>query len=177
MVPHRAADIPKDDEFRPAFPRLPESELDPLASLSEAVSGGRGKIDWTSPSRRLSTAGPCGRVAAEPTDARPYRNDPPSVQGSQVMTPRRSIRTVQADTDHARAIDGHPETGRGLAGRDPAVRGRTRRGRYGKKGLRLGGVRVRRPEENGRLDRTGHVLRWTPAGHDAPREGPVPVAN
>src|SRR3989441_2326673 len=155
MVPHRAAHIPQNNKFRPALPRLPESELDPFASLSEAVSGGRGKIDWTSPSRHLSTTGSCGRVAAEPADARPDRNDPPSVQGSQVMTRRRSIRTVQADTDHARAIDGHPETGRGLAGRDPAVRGRTRRGRYGKTGLRLGGVGVRRTEKIGRLDQTG----------------------
>src|SRR2546428_10476403 len=177
MVPHRAADIPKDDEFRPAFPRLPESELDPLASLSEAVSGGRGKIDRTSPSRRLSTAGPCGRVAAEPTDSRPDRNDPPSVHGPQVMTRRRSVRTVQTDTDHARAIDGHSETGRGLAGRDPSVRRRTRRGRYGETGLRVRGVDVRRPEEIERLDQPGHVLRRLREGHDARREERVAVEN
>src|SRR5207249_12124947 len=135
--------IPQAHEFRPAFPRLPESELDPFASLSEAVSGGRGKVDRTSPSRRLSTTGPCGRVAAEPTDARPDRNDPPSVHGSQVMTRRRSVRAVQADPDHARAVDGHSETGRGLGGRVPSVRGRTRWGRYRETGLRVGGVEVR----------------------------------
>src|SRR5256712_11211313 len=152
MVPHRAAHIPQNNEFRTALPRFSESELDPFASLSEAVSGGRGKIDRTSPSRRLSTTGPCGRVAAEPTHARPDRNDPPSVQGAQVMTRRRSVRTVQADTDHARAIDGPSENGRGVAGRDPSVRGRTRRGRYGETGLRVRGFDVRRPEEIERLD-------------------------
>src|SRR2546428_5789191 len=127
MVPHRAAHIPQNNEFRPALPRLPESELDPFASLSEAVSGGRGKVDRTSPSRRLSTTGPCGRVAAEPTDARPDRDDPPSVQGSQAMTRRRSVRAVQADTNQPGAGDGHSETRRGFAGRRPSVWRRTPR--------------------------------------------------
>src|SRR5437867_2313463 len=177
MVPHRAAHIPKDDEFRPALPRLPESELDPFASLPEAVSGGRGEIDRTSPSRRLSTTGPCGRVAPEPAHARPDRNDPPSVQGSQVVTRRRSVRAVQADTDHARTVDGHSETGRGFAGRDPSVWGRTRRGRHRQTGLRLGGLDVRRPEEVERLDQPGHVLRRLREGHDARREERVAVEN
>src|SRR5947209_4818640 len=177
MVPHRAAHIPQDDEFRPALPRLPESELDPLASMSEAAAGGRGKIDRTSPSRRLSTTGPCGRVAAEPTHARPDRDDPPPVQGSQVMTRRGSVRAVQADTNHAGAVDGHSETGRGFAGRDPSVWGLTRRGRYGQTGLRLGGFDVRRPEEIERLDQPRHVFRRLREGHDARREERVAVEN
>src|SRR3989449_124536 len=37
--------VAHDDEFRPALPGFPESEFDPFASLSEAVSGGRRKID------------------------------------------------------------------------------------------------------------------------------------
>src|SRR3989441_6903805 len=177
MVPHRAAHIPQNNEFRPALPRLPESEIDPFASLSQAVSGGRGEIDRTSPSRRLSTTGPCGRVAPEPPDARPDRDDPPPVQGSQVMTRRGSVRAVQADTNHARAVDGHSETGRGFAGRDPSVWGRTRRGRYGQTGLRLGGFDVRRPEQIERLDQSGHVLGRLREGHDARREERVAVEN
>src|SRR5438128_1797381 len=169
----------KGDRQTGRFAEVPTvaQDHDPLAALSAAVSGGRGKIDRTSPSRRLSTTGPCGRVAAEPTHARPDRDDPPSVQGSQVMTRRGSVRAVQADTNHARAVDGHSETGRGFAGRDPSVWGRTRRGRYGQTGLRLGGFGVRRLEQIERLDQSGHVLGRLREGHDARREERVAVEN
>src|SRR2546426_7213155 len=93
------------------------------------------------------------------------------------MPRRGSVGAVQADTNHAGAVDGHSETGRGFAGRDPSVWGRTRRGRYGETGLRLGGFDVRRPEEIERLDQPGHVLRRLREGHDARREESVAVEN
>src|SRR3989442_2320912 len=42
MVPHSAADIPKDEEIRPAFPLLPASGLHSLLALTQAYSVRRG---------------------------------------------------------------------------------------------------------------------------------------
>src|SRR2546428_13361112 len=99
MVPHRAAHIPQNNEFRTALPRLPESELDPFASLSEAVSGRRGKIDRTSASGGLTTTGPCGRFPSAPTDAPPDRNASRSGEEPQGVTPRGGNRARGAAPD------------------------------------------------------------------------------
>src|SRR5439155_806508 len=162
-------------EFRPALPGFPESELDPFAALSEAVSGRRGKIDRTSASGCLTPTRPCGRFPSEPTDARSDRNDSLSVKESQVMTRRGSIRAVEADADHAGAVDGNSKPRRVLAGRDHPVRGRTRRGRYRETRLRIRRFDVRGPVEIERFDESGHVLRRLGEGHDACREERVTV--
>src|SRR5436309_15582744 len=91
------------------------------------------------------------------------------------MTRRGSIRAVEADADHAGAVDGNSKPRRGLAGRDHPVRGRTRRGRYRGTRLRIRRVDVRGPVEIERFDESGHVLRRIGEGHEACREGRVTV--
>src|SRR2546425_20814 len=179
----RFAEVPtvaQDDDGRPSVeePRVPSEEIlqtgsDPSPSphRAEVPRGGTGRVNIT---LAAEEARHLVELRAEREHPRPPDQ---TVEGAQARPRRGSVRAVQADTNHARAVDGHSETGRGFAGRDPSVWGRTRRGRYGQTGLRLGGFDVRRPEQIERLDQSGHVLGRLREGHDARREERVAVEN